>query len=105
MDKSILTEEEASTPVTFGDLQVALESISKMICEAQIAQDEISFNSLKETIGIVADQINSLKYNQIRDMRFCLAFLSQISHISENVVNKAYDNWCIDWDRLNKEKL
>ena len=104
MDNYILTEQEAKTQVTFGDLQIVLEELRRTLCDMQENNDKVLVESLEKVIDTLVERINKLYYQQVRDMKFCLELFSEVSHFSKDVIDRTYDSWCKEFDKLNKRE-
>ena len=102
--QNILTQEEASTPVTFRDLGIFAEEILPQLAEAIIQSDEATFNGVSKLIDILVDKINEIEYKRIRDVWFFTEFLSQTLNFSRESLYENYTKYCDEFDRLNKKE-
>jgi hypothetical protein len=101
---NIFTHEEAAAFVTYNDLTIVLEETLKMISEEIIKADNITFDGLNNLVNILADRINDIEYKRIRDMYFILGRLAYQSHCTTYDMRKTYENYCDEFDRLNKKE-
>ena len=101
---NIFTHEEAAAFVTYNDLAIVLEETLKMVSEEIIKADNITFDGLNSIINILADRINDIQYKRIRDMYFILNYLAYQNHCTTYDMRKTYENYCDEFDRLNKKE-
>lgn len=99
------TEEQAKTPVTYGDLAVFLNEMFKFIEKEQKAEHETIEHVLQSLTNVFVERMNKIQYNQIRDTKFFIALLSDLGYGSNEYITQYYNSWCAEFDKLNKEVL
>ena len=99
---NIMTPEEKSTPVTFGDLAIFSEAILAQLSDAMIKSDEAMFNGVASLVDMLANRINEIEYKRARDMRFLLSYLGSLRPSID--LYKTYEAYCEEFDKLNKKE-
>ena len=98
------TEAELNMPVTFRDLCVWINGITPSIVEEQDKLIQMYFDGTRKIIDMMADTIQDLKYEQMRDRIFFMNTISHFNHVSKDVLSETYTRWCEEYDKLNKPK-
>lgn len=98
--KNILTEEEAATLVTWGNLSTTLEMITESIIEGE----EKIVASTGNLITILSDRIMQLEYECVRDRHFFIDVLSNIKHLNMCDIKEMHKAYCEEFDQLNKKE-
>ena len=77
--------------------------------EGQLKLDEQSIEMYMKMIDSVSDKISerirAVEYDRYRDRSFFMAFLSQTHGISQETMTSNYNNYCKEYDKLNKHLL
>ena len=71
-----LTEEQAKSPVTFGDMVNLLNEIAKSIAYAQELDNKVTEDVIQKILNVTSDKFADIQYKQIRDTRFFINLLS-----------------------------
>lgn len=74
-----------------------------MLVKETVKLDESTKDLLSKSIDLVAQRIRELDYEHQRDKRFFLAYLGKLDRLYD--VNKVYENFCEEYDKLNKHLL
>lgn len=104
--KNILSPEEANKPVTYGDLAIILgETIKNLGQESIKYSDALQENTFK-LIGTMTDHIVKIRddadYKRQRDVRFLIGLISQFFNCDKEIIQKEYQRWCEEFDKLNR---
>ena len=95
-----LTEEEKDMPVTFGQLAIILGKLTGQIVDVT--------NEQYEMIGTLSDHMDEyvriLNYKRIRDLRFLMEAIRTYHYLDKDKFYEAYEQWCVEFDELNKQK-
>lgn len=95
---NILTPEESAQFVTYGDLMKIMEELGQAMQKLEEYRDEDMMKSLET----VFDAITDIEYKRVRDVRFFISMLAQMNHTSYDKWVGRYNNWCEEYDKLNK---
>lgn len=98
------TEEEAKTPVTFGDLAVAIEEIFNTIAANKEIEDELMSDMLDKVIEPLFERVREIEYRQARDTKFFMRAFCDLNGVSTNTFEEHYMKWCTAFDKLNKKE-
>jgi hypothetical protein len=98
------TEEEAKTPVTFGDMKVLIEEIFKTIAVNKEIEDDMLAKLLDSVIDPMLEHIKEIEYNQTRDRMFLMRLFSDLSLAYPRNIEEYYAKWCERFDKLNKKE-
>lgn len=98
------TEEEAKTPVTFGDLAVVIEEIFNTIAANKEIEDEMMSKLLDKLIDPLVTQIQELRYERMRDAKFFITVFRDLNGMPQNKLEEHYVKWCTEFDKLNKKE-
>ena len=95
------TEEEARTPVTFGDMAVLIKEIFDTVA----ANEEVKNQTILDTVDIITNSVLESEYNRVRDTKFFMCLFSDLTGMSKSGLEEHYTKWCEAFDNLNKEKI
>jgi hypothetical protein len=98
----ILTEEESSRPVTWGEVKILLETMFKTIAEHKEREGDAICNSVEGILDTIVDQLKDIKYQQFKDTKFFICLLHDLGYGSIEYLTKYYITWCEEFDKLNK---
>lgn len=98
----ILTEEESSRPVTWGEVKILLEAMFKTIAEHKEREDNSICDSVEGIVDVLVDKIKDIQYKQVRDEKFFIYMLSGLGCGSIKYLTEYYVTWCEEFDKLNK---
>ena len=94
--------------LTEDDVEFIVSNIVTPCFEAYINKDlefkDKYHDTYERLFNVLADRIRQNTYEMARDRSFFLAFLGQHGYTREQVL-KTYDNYCEEYDKLNKHLL
>ena len=96
---NILTPEEANKPVTYGDLMTILESMTENITQGESDMILKIADKLTDYMVRIRDDA---EYKRQRDIHFLINYLSQQHLYQSGHLFDIYQNWCDEFDKLNK---
>lgn len=68
--------------------------------------NDISHETYMKVLDTMATRIRDLDYERHRDKDFFLAYLGQSQmYSSKEILERAYENYCKEYDKLNKHLL
>lgn len=102
--KPNFTEEEARTPVTFGDMAVLIKEIFNTIAANKEVEDQVLADSIGKVTDLLIEQIREVEYRRIRDAKFCISLFRDLTGMPQNKLEEHYMKWCEEFDRLNKKE-
>lgn len=92
---------------TEEDVKFVYENMLKPVMEeAAKATAEGIARSTKITdkmFSAIADTIQELRYEMMRDRRFFLGFISEYTHLDKESLYDGYKKWCEEFDKLNNK--
>ena len=101
---NLFTEEEASRPVTYGELAIILEQVYKSIIEGKEDISVATMESVTKIMDTLIDKLKELEYKRVRDVRYFVNLLSIVNHLDKDSMFENYKNWCAEYDKLNKSE-
>lgn len=106
--KNTLTPEEASAPVTYGELLTILMPVIEDIAKHSMEYCDGSQDGTFKLIGRLTDELvkirNDADYKRQRDLRFMIGLFAQFNHCDKEIIYKEYVRWCEEFDKLNKSQ-
>lgn len=94
-----LTEEDVKFICEF-----LLAPLSKEVANAIESYDKTNAEVLERLFDGLIEQIEKIRYEQERDRRFFIGFISEYARMNKDSLYDFYKSWCEEFDKLNKEK-
>lgn len=83
-----------TTKVTYADLLKAITEVIKGYEDGAVGVVDRTFKFIEKTI-------DQLRYERIRDRYFITSIIAQINHVDKESIDKNYQVYCEEFDRLN----
>lgn len=81
------------------------EAYTKEIAKIDDKSHEMYMKMANSITDKIAERIRKVEYNNARDRNFFLALIGNEHRISQEVMEATYDNYCDEFDKLNKHLL
>ena len=106
--KNILSPEEASKPVTYGDLTIMLVEVINNLGQESIKYSDFLQENTFKLIQTVTDNMVKIRddaeYKRQRDVRFLIRLIAQLYNCDKSVLDREYQRWCDEFDKLNNKQ-
>ena len=103
---NVLSPEEASKPVTYGDLLTILTSMNEDMSKHSInyadTLQEHTFEIVRKLTDHLVEIRDDAEYKRARDIRFMIGLFAQFYKCDKEVLHKEYKRWCEEFDKLNR---
>ena len=95
--ENVLTEQEAATPVTFGDLSAVLDTVLKAVKQETTQKDLMVMDAVQKSLETLVSE-------QVKDRLFLCDALSKGFQCTPEEIREYYIAWCAEYNKLKKEK-
>ena len=106
--ENIFTPEEASKPVTYGELADVLQIYTQELVKETADYVDDTQDGIFKVIDKLTDSLvamrRDLDYLRCRDMHFIINYLAREKICNRDALFDVYLSWCEEFDKLNKPK-
>lgn len=90
--------------VTYIDLKNILDQFTETMLKGEEKLEEARMSALVQLRDLFIQEFHNLEYRRIRDLKFFMNMMSSLGFGSIEHLEKYYDTYCAEFDKLNKQE-